>query len=131
MKVALEGVARRPAAEVEEEMGDLARRDRAAMTTPTPQAPRPPGQFFIARRPPLPSPPKPINPYIPDAPDAVRRVRAAAVSARARKENEDFLRPLLEEAASTAAAPREPSPPRSDDDVYDLARWSRRYSRWN
>ena len=127
----MDSVARRPAAEVEKEMGDLARRDRSAMTTPVPQAPRPPGRFFIARRPPLPSPPKPINPYIPDAPDAVRRVRAAAVSARAQRENEDFLRPLFEEAASNAAAPREASPPRREDDVYDLARWSRWYSWWN
>ena len=129
--MALNSVARRPAAEVEEEMGSLARRDRAVIATPIPPSPRPPGRFFIARRPPLPSPPKPINPYVPDAPDAVRHVRAAAVSARARKENEDFLRPLLKEAASAAAAPRETSPPRSEDDVYDLARWGRRYSRWN
>ena len=127
----LGGVACRPAVEVEEEMGELARRDRVILSTPFPRSPRSPGRFFIAQRPPLPPPPKPINPYVPDVPDAVRRVRAAAISARARKETEAYLRPLLEEAASAAAAPREVSPPRKEDDVFDLARWSRRYSRWN
>ena len=123
-------VARRPAAEVLKEMEDLARRDRASMSTPVPQAHRPPGRFYIARRPPLPSPP-PINPYIPDIPDSVRRVQAAAMSARAQRDIDEFLRPLMEEAASTAAAPRDVSPPRAEDDVFDLARWNRRYSRWN
>ena len=123
-------VARRPAAEVLKEMEDLARRDRASMSTPVPQAPRPPGRFYIARRPPLPSPP-PINPYIPDVPDSVRRVQAAAISARAQRDIDDFLQPLMEEAASAAAALRDVSPPRKEDNVFDLARWNRRYSRWN
>ena len=124
----MEGVRRRPAAEVVEEMAVLARQDRASMTAPVPRAPRPPGRFFVVRRPPLPPPPPPINPYIPDTPDRARRVQAAAISARARQEVEEYLRPLMEEAEAAAAAPREASPPRDADDVYDLARWSRR--RW-
>ena len=123
--MALGSVARRPAVEVERELEELCRRDRCIMATPVPQPPRPPGRFFIAR---LPPPPK-INPYIPDTPDAGRRVRAAAISAGAREDNERYLRPLLEEAASAAAAPREPSPPRKEDDYFDLAKWSRRHSR--
>ena len=121
------GVARRPAADVEEEMGELARQDRVRITTPIPRPPRAPGRFFVVRRPPLPSPP-PINPFIPDVRESARFVQAAAISARAREDVEEYLRPLLEEAAS--AAPREESPPCQDDDVYDLARWNRRYSRW-
>ena len=129
-KVRLGGVACRPAAEVEEEMGELARRDRINITTPIPRPPCAPGRFYVVQRPLLPSPP-PINPFIPDVPDTVRCVQAAVMSARARENVEEFLQPLLEEAALAAAAPRESSPPREDDDVFDLARWSRRYSRWN
>ena len=88
---------RRPAAEVVEEMGDLARRDRARMTTPVPRAPRPPGRFYIVRHPPLPQPPR-INLCLPDEPDGARYVQAAAISTRARQEVKDYLRPLLEEA---------------------------------
>ena len=123
-KVRLGGVARRPAADVEKEMGELARRDRINITTPIPRPPRAPGRFFIVQRPPLPSPP--INPFIPDVPDTARRVQAAAISARAREDIERYLRPLLEEAASAAAAPREKSPPRDAEDFFDLARWNRR-----
>ena len=129
----LGGAARRPAADVEEEMGELARCDRVNIASPIPRPPRAPGRFFIVQRPPLPSPP-PINPYVPDVldvPDTVRRVQAAAMSARAREDIDQYLRPLLEEAALAAAAPREDSPPRREDDVFDLAKWSRRYSRWN
>ena len=120
-------VARRPAAEVVEEMAVLAREDRKAMTTPVPPEPRPPGRFYVTRRPPLPSPP-PINPHVPDTPDRARWKQAAAVSARARQEVAAYIRPLIEEADAAAAAPRDPSPPRDAEDVYDLARWARR--RW-
>ena len=116
-------VSRRPAAEVVEEMAVLAREDRKAMTAPVPPEPRPPGRFYITRRPPLPSPP-PINP----TPDRARWTQAAAVSARARQEVESYIRPLIEEADAAAAAPRDPSPPCDAEDVYDLARWARR--RW-
>ena len=123
-----EAVRRRPAADVLREMESLARLDRASMTAPVPRAPRPPGWFFIVRRPPLPPPPPPINPYIPDTPDRARRIQAAAISTRARQEVEEYIRPLMEEADAAAAAPRKASPPRDAEDFYDLARWSRR--RW-
>ena len=126
-KVWVGGVARRPAAEVVEEMEVLAREDRRALAAPIPLAPRPPGRFYVTRRPPLPSPP-PINPYVPDTPDRARLLRAAAISARARQDIDDVVRPLLEEADAAAAAPKKASPPRDAEDHYDLARWARR--RW-
>ena len=118
-------VYRRPAAEVVEEMEVLARAERRRMTTPIPPAPRPPGRFWIERRPPLPPRHPPINPYSPPSPDRAEIARVAAMRARAHEESEAHL---LAEATELAARPREPSPPRADDDFYDLARWSRR--RW-
>ena len=126
------GVRVRPASDREEEFAVSCRDDRHRLSTPFP---RPisgsPHRFWIEQGPKMPTPPPrrvPINPAIPDG---ERLVRAAAISARAREENERFLRPLLEEAAAAAATPREESPPRKEDDVYDLAKWGRRYSRWN
>ena len=101
----LGGVARRPAAEVEEEMGELARRDRIRITTPIPHPPRAPGRFYVVQRPPLPSPP-PINPFFPEVPETVRRIQAAAVSAHARENVAEIIQPLLDEAASAAASPK-------------------------
>ena len=119
------GVVRRPAAAVLEEMEVLAREDRRKITTPIPPAPRPPGRFWIERRPPLPPRHPPINPYVPPSPDRAEIARVAAVRARAHEESEAYL---LARADAAAAVPREPSPPRAEDDYYDLARWSRR--RW-
>ena len=118
-------VVRRPAAEVVEEMKVLACEDRRRMTTPIPPAPRQPGRFWIERRPPLPPRPPPINPYVPPSPDRAEIARVAAIRARAHEEGEAWL---LAEADAAAAAPRKPSPPRAEDDYYDLAKWSRR--RW-
>ena len=123
-KVWVGSVARRPVAEVLEEMEVLAREDRRTVSTPIPPAPRPPGRFYVTRRPPLPPPP-PINPYAPDTPDRALVIRAAAVSARAHQEAEAWI---LAEADAAAAVPREASPPRAANDHYDLAKWSRR--RW-
>ena len=130
--VVLRGVTVRPAGDREEEFAAACRSDRRKISRPFP---RPtsgtPHRFWIEQGPKLPTPPprrEPINPAIPDG---ERLVRAAAISARAREETERYLQPLLEEAASAAAAPRQESPPRKIDDVYDLAKWSRRYSRWN
>ena len=118
-------VARRPVAEVLDEMEGLAREERRRVTTPIPPAPRPPGRFYVVQRPPLPPRPPPINPYVPESPDRATIVRAAAVRARAHQESEARI---LAEADAAAATPRERSPPRDADDFYDLARWSRR--RW-
>ena len=104
-------------------MGVLARLDRAKIVTPIPPAPRPPGRFYIVRRPPLPR--LPINPYGPPSPERAQRVQAAAMLTRARQEAEAYL---MEEANAAAARPRTPSPPRAADDYFDLARWNRR--RW-
>ena len=117
-------VARRPAAEVVEELGALARKDRRRMTTPVTPAPRPPTRFSITWRPPLP-PRQPINPYLPDSPDRASVIRAAAVRARALEEVEAYH---LAEADAEAARPREKTPPRDAEDYFDLARWNRR--RW-
>ena len=106
------------------EMEVLAREDRRKISTPIPPAPRPPGRFYVTRRPPLPPPP-PINPYVPGTPDRAVILRAAAISARAHQEAEAYL---LAEADAAAAAPREASPPRDAEDFFDLARWNRR--RW-
>ena len=124
-------VARRPAEEIVEELEELCCHDRRVVSAPIPRpASGTPHRFWIGQGPPLPAPPprQPINPAIPDT---VRRVQAAAISARAREATEQYLRPLLEEAASTSAAPKQGSPPREADDHYDLAKWGRRLSRWN
>ena len=117
------GVDRRPSAEVVAEMEVLARQDRAKIGAPIPPAPRPPGRFFVTRRPPLPRQPPCINPYVPPSPDRARIARAAAISAREHEASEAYLL-----AEADAAPPREPSPPRADDNYFDLARWARR--RW-
>ena len=118
-------VYRRPAADVVEEMKVLASVERRRMTTPVPPAPRPPGGFWIERRPPPPPCRQPINPYVPPSPDRAEIARVAAVRARAHEESEAWH---LARADELIARPREPSPPRADDDYFDLARWSRR--RW-
>ena len=119
------GVRRRPNEEVVAELGALAREDRAKMGTPFPPAPRPPGRFYVNRRPPLPRLPPVINPYVLPSPERAQRVEDAAIRARALEEAEAFL---LAEADRDAAKPRSPSPPRDPEDFYDLARWGRR--RW-
>ena len=101
-----ERVVRRPAAEVVEEMAELARRDKARMWTPIPPAPRPPGRFWICQRPPL---PPPINPIPPPSPERQQGVRVAAVSAHAHDEREAWLLKVAEEHARR---PRTPSPRR-------------------
>ena len=130
--VVLRGVKVRPASDQEEDFAAACRDDRRKLSTPIP---RPKSgtlhRFWVEQGPKLPTPPprrEPINPAIPNG---ERLVRAAAISARAREETEAYLRPLLEEAALAAAAPRGISPPREEDDLFDLARWSGRYSRWN
>ena len=129
VKVVVGSVIRRPAAEVLEEMADLARQDRKKISTPIPPAPRPQtGRFSIVRRPPLPRH-QPINPYTPPSPerdeDRLLRVEAAAMSARAHEEGERYLLSMADEIA---ARPRSPSPRRDEEDHYDLAKWNRK--RW-
>ena len=130
VKVVMGSVRRRPTAEVVEEMADLARQDRAKLSTPFPPAPRPvTASFSITRRPPL---PRPINPFIPAPPERPADARVAAARARslreeekAHAEREEWLRAWSHEHANR---PRTPSPPRDAEDYYDLARFNRQ--RW-
>ena len=133
VRVLLGSVTRRPAEETRAELERACRHDRQVIATPIPRPPSgAPARFWVAQRPPLPTPPPRHTADVgPDIPDSERRVRAAAISARAREATEEYLRPLLEEAASASAAPKRGSPPREVDDHYDLAKWGRRYSRWN
>ena len=124
-KVVVGCVARRPSAEVVEEMSALAVQDRVKLSTPIPPARRPQGKFSIIRRPPLPRHP-PINPVAPPSPERaetrLRRAEAAAMSRRAHEEAETYLLSLADEHA---ARPRCPTPPRDSEDFYDLAKWNR------
>ena len=122
----LRSVTVRPASDREEEFAAACREDRRKLSTPFP---RPtsgtPPRFWIEQGPKLPTPPPRRMPINPAVPDDVRTVRAAAVSARALQEREDYL---MAEANKHAARPRTPSPPRDAEDWYDLAKWNRR--RW-
>ena len=127
------GVTVRPASDRDDDFRRACRRDRLVVATPIPHPTSgAPHRFWIYQGPPLPSPPPCPTPYVsPEVMDEERRVSAAAMSARVQRETEEYLRPLLEIAASSAAAPRPVSPPRSSEDHYDLAKWGRRLSRWN
>ena len=114
-------VARRRASEVVEEMAALAAVDRARMTAPIPPKPEFPGRFWYSQRRPIPLR-RAINP-------APQTVRVASVrEARDSRGPDDRERYLLEQAEKIVRKPRTPTPPRRDDDPYDLARWSLR--RW-
>ena len=122
-----------PAKDTEEVLERACRRDRQIVSTPIPRpASGSPHRFWIYQGPPLPAPPPRHTTYVdPAASDAERKVRAAAIAACVRTETEEFIRPLKDLAASASTAPKPSSPPRRDDDPYDLAKWGRRYSRWN
>ena len=114
-------VARRPTSEVVEEMAALAAVDRARMTAPQPPTPVFPGGFMYSQR-----RPRPLRQAINPAPPVVRV--ASIREARDSREDEERERYLLKQAEEIAGRPRTPTPPRRDDDHYDLARWSMR--RW-
>ena len=126
------GVAVRPASDREEEFRRACHRDRAIVSSPIPRpASGAPHRFWVCQGPLLPTPPPRHAPINPATSDDERRVEAAAISACVRRETDDVIRPLLEVAASSSAAPKPVSPPRSVDDHYDLAKWGRRLTRWN
>ena len=115
-KVVLGSVVRRPSEEVVEEMAEIAKWERARMVAqaaPTPTPTPSPGRY--SQRPPI-KHHRPINP----APPEPRQVAAVKTS----WENDARERFLLEEADRRARRPRTPTPPRRDDDYFDLARWS-------
>ena len=114
-------VARRPSSEVVEEMAALAVVERARMTAPPPPAPVFPGSFTYSQR-----RPRPLRRAINPAPQIVRV--ASVRDARESRCQEERERYLLEQASEMARRPRTPTPPRREDDHYDLARWSVR--RW-
>ena len=114
-------VVRRRARDVVEEMAKIAEVDRARMTAPAPPAPVFAGGFRYSQRRPRPHR-KPINPV---PPPSTEELRVAAVRQREFEAREAHL---LEEARRIVSRPRTPTPPRKEDDHYDLARWSVR--RW-
>ena len=119
-EVVVGSVARRPNAEVVQEMAAIAVGERRRMTAPAPPAPLYPGRFVYSDRRPR-SLRRPLNPAPPE-----HAFRVAAV--RVSWEQDEREKYLLEAAKEAARRPRTPTPPRQPDDVYDLARWSVR--RW-
>ena len=120
-KVVIGSVVRRPTEEVVAEMAEIARFERARITAQASPTPPYPGRFRYSERRPT-RHHKPINPAPPPGPE---QVRVAAV-----RMSEDAAREayLLEEAGRLARRPRTPTPPRAEDDFFDLAKWSRQ--RW-
>ena len=98
-----------------EEAAEFSRREVARMTAQTPSTPLYPGRFRGGRRRCL---RQPINPVPPPSPE---EAQVAAVRRREFEEGEAYL---LERARRSADRPRTPTPPRKDDDHYDLARWA-------
>ena len=120
-KVVVGTVARRRCEDVVAEMAEIAESERARMFARAPPTPPYPGRFIYSQRRPV-RHVKPINPAPPPDPE---QVRVAAIRLREEAAGEAYL---LEEASRLARRPRTPTPPRAEDDVYDLARWSRQ--RW-
>ena len=114
-------VVRRQSEEVVEEMAEIAGFERARMTAQAPPTPPYPGRFRYSQRRPT-RHHKPINPAPPPDPE---RVQIAAIRQSEEAAREAYL---LEEAGRLARRPRTPTPPRAEDDFFDLAKWSRQ--RW-
>ena len=110
-------VVRRRNEDVVEEMAAIARYERARITAPAPPPPVYAGGFRYSQHRPRPHR-KPINPVPPPSPE---EARVAAIRQREFAAGEAHL---LEEAGQIANRPRTPTPPRSVDDHYDLAKWS-------
>ena len=120
-KVTLGSVTRRRSEEVLREMAEIAELEKARMCARAPPAPIYPGRFLYSRHRPIPHR-TPINPVPPPSPE---RLRVAAVRQREHAAEEARF---LDEAARVTSRPRTPTPPRAEDDHYDLAKWARR--RW-
>ena len=97
-----------------EETAEAAKRERARMSAHAPPTPLYSGRFREQRRC---RPRQPLNPLPPRTPE---EARCAAVRRRELEEEEAHL---LERVGRWANRPRAPTPPRRDDDHYDLARW--------
>ena len=119
-EVVVGSVARRPNAEVVQEMAAIAVGERRRMTAPAPPAPIYPGRFVYSDRRPR-SLHRQLNPAPPEPAFRVATVRVSW-------EQDEREKYLLEAAEEAARRPRTPTPPRQPDDVYDLARWS--IQRW-
>ena len=96
-----------------EEAAEFAKRERAQMSAQAPATPLYPGRFREERR-----HRQPLNPLPPRTPEEAR------VAAIRRREVEEEEANLLERIGRWANRPRAPTPPRRDDDHYDLARWA-------
>ena len=99
-----------------EEAAEFARRERARMTAQAPPTPLYPGRFRENQR--RCRLRQPINPVPPPSPEE------AQIAAIRRREIEEEEAHLLERVGRWANRPRTPTPPRKDDDHYDLARWA-------
>ena len=89
------------------------------------------GRFSIWYRPPLPRRP-PINPVTPESPERPVSAHAAAMSARAKQEEQKVAWEREYEfrawTREQAARRRPPTPPRDPEDVFDLAKFN--VQRW-
>ena len=110
-------VVRRRSEDVVKEMAKIANYERARMTAQASPAPPYPGRFEWSRLHPI-RHRKPLNPVPPPSPE---ETQIAAVKRREFAEGEARI---LEKARRLANRPRTPTPPRKEDDHYDLARWA-------
>ena len=99
-----------------EEAAEIARREKARMTAQAPPTPLYSGRFRDGQR--RCRLRQPINPVPPPPPEEAR------VAAVIRRELEEGEARILERARQWADRPRTPTPPREEDDHYDLARWA-------
>ena len=119
-KVVVGTVVRRRGEEVVAEMAEIAKVDRARMAAQAAQSltkPPHPRRAEWSRLRPI-RLVRPINPIPPPSPE---EVVAAAVKRREFEEGEAWI---LKEADRLASRPRSPTPPRKEDDHYDLAKWA-------
>ena len=117
--VGVGSVARRRSVDVVEEMAEIAKGERARMVAqaaPTPTPTPCPGRY--GQRRPI-KHCKPLNPTPPPKPELVR---VAAIRAAEDAEREAYI---LAEGDRLIRRPRTPTPPRKEDDYYDLAKWTR------
>ena len=133
-KVVVGTVVRRPSEVVVEEMARIAVKDRARMSAraeEAEEAAKSEEARMTAQAPPTPLYPgrfrenqrrcrlrQPINPVPPPSPEE------AQIAAIRRRKIEEEEAHLLERVGRWANRPRAPTPPRRDDDHYDLARWA-------
>ena len=124
-RVVVGTVVRRRGEEVVAEMAEIAREERARMAAQAAQSllkPPHPRRAEWSRLRPV-RLVRPINPIPPPTPEEV------VVAAVKRREFEAEEAQAIEGARRLFDSPRSPTPPRGNDDPYDLARWAFRSGR--